>query len=262
MTAEPQPEKSSAPPATNEALIEGLGLGGFFQPDLQEGLSLDDLGRAYAELMAQGDDPYEPPPADTELAEIQQLVDTRSHQESGEDLEVSPRGILEAMLFVGDSQNRGLSARMIASFMRGVRPEEIDELVTELNEAYLNENAPYEIVFGTDGYRMTLRERYRHVSEQFLGKVREAKLTQAAVDVLSIVAYRQPIEREAVDKLRGAASGAVINQLIRRRLLRLENDPGPPRRRLLYTTPRFLDLFGLERLEDLPQSQDLDRWPG
>ena len=258
------PDGASDPPddPDSEHGADALGLEGFLQADLQEGLSIDDLGRAYAELMSAGDDPYEPVHAETELAGIQELVDRQTSHDEGEDLEVSPRGILEAMLFVGDNDNRGFTSRMIAGYMRGVSPDEIDELVAELNEAYAAEKAPFEIVSGSDGYRMALRDEFQGLRERFLGKIREARLTQAAVDVLSVVAYRQPIDRETVDALRGQPSGGLLNQLLRRRLLMLEIDPGPPRRKLFRTAPRFLKQFGLESLDDLPQSQDLDRWTG
>ena len=248
--------------SNQEEAADALGLGGFLHADLDEGVSLDDLGRAYAELMGGGDDPYEPRQPETELAEIQELVDRETDLESGDEHEVSPRGILEAMLFVGDPESRGLSARMIASYMRGVSPDEIDELVAELNELYASEDAPYEIVLGADGYRMVLRSMYQPLRDRFFGKIREAKLTQAAIDVLAVVAYRQPIDREGVDELRGQPSGGVLNQLLRRQLLSLDIDAGPPKRKLFRTTDRFLALFGLTGLEDLPQSQDLDRWPG
>ena len=261
------PQGSSDQDETNDDLshqeaADPLGLGGFLHADLDEGVSLDDLGRAYAELMGGGDDPYQPRGPETELAEIQELVDRQSHEETGEDHEVSPRGILEAMLFVGDENQRGLSARMIASFMRGVSPDEIAEMVAELNELYAAEEAPYEIILGADGYRMGLRSMYQPLRDRFFGKIRDAKLTQAAIDVLAIVAYRQPLDRDLVDELRGQPSGALLNQLVRRQLLKLEIDPGPPKRKLFRTTDRFLALFELESLEDLPQSQDLDRWTG
>ncbi len=255
-----EPEEDEEPIGMDAA--EALGLGDFLHADLEGGLSIDDLGRAYAELMSTGDDPYEPVQAETELAEIHDLVDRQTQRDDGEDLEVTPRGILEAMLFVGDADDRGFTSRLIAGFMRGVSPDEVDELVAELNESYAEEGAPYEIVAGSDGYRMRLRPEFEGLRERFLGKIREARLTQAAVDVLSIVAYRQPIDREGVDQLRGQGSGALLNQLLRRKLLQLEIDPGPPKRKLFRTAPRFLKQFGLESLEDLPHSQDLDRWTG
>jgi len=93
------------------------------------------------------------------------------------------------------------------------------------------------------------------VRNKFYGRVREAKLSQAAIDTLAIVAYRQPLTSETVSQLRGTLSGHLLTQLVRRQLLtaeRLEDS-----RRMQYrTTDRFLELFGLESLEELPDSEE------
>ena len=255
-----QMDTSETSPAPDDA-PNGLDLEGFLNPEPTEGLSIEDLGRAYAELMDQGDDPYEQRQADHELAELQDLVDSeRAHDE--ETLEVTPRSILEAMLFVGHADNQPLTSRVIASFMRGVTPEEIDELVVELNGSYHDEGTPYFIVAEAGGYRMALRPSYNSIRDRFYGRIREARLSQAAIDVLSIVAYRQPITRDEVNDLRGHQSGSLLNQLVRRQLLRLEPKSSERPKPTYQTTDRFLKLFALSDLADLPQSEDLDRWTG
>ena len=74
-----------------------------------------------------------------------------------------------------------------------------------------------------------------------------------------MVAYRQPMTRAEVNELRGKPSGAVLSQLVRRELLRLERPEDQPRNPHYYTTARFLELFGLSSIEELPQSQEFDR---
>jgi segregation and condensation protein B len=253
-------DPSETPPAPEDSQ-NSLDLEGFLNPEPAEGLSIEDLGRAYAELMDQGDDPYEQRQADHELAELQDLVDSEKVNDD-ESLEVTPRSILEAMLFVGHADNQPLTARVIASFMRGVTPEEIDELVVELNSTYDDEGTPYYVVAEAGGYRMALRPSYHSIRDRFYGRIKEARLSQAAIDVLSIVAYRQPMTRDEVDELRGHPSGSLLSQLVRRRLLQLEpKSPDRPKPTYL-TTERFLKLFALNDLADLPQSEDLDRWTG
>ncbi len=170
----------------------------------------------------------------------------------------TPRSILEAMLFVGHPENEVLTREMAAGCMRGVEAEEIDGLVAELNDEYQRLGCPYTIVREESGFRLTLREQFKGLRERFYGKLREARLSQAAVEVLSIVAYKQPVSREEVDELRGKESGALLRQLVRRKLVRIEipEDKGAPKR--YYTTDRFLGLFGLTGLEDLPQSEDVE----
>ncbi len=171
--------------------------------------------------------------------------------------ELSPRTILEAMLFVGCPGNEPLGAQRAAELMRGVEPSEIPDLVAELNRRYAAGGCPYHIVSEGAGYRLTLRPEFSALRDTFYGRTREARLSQAAVDILAIVAYRQPIAADEVTALRGTPSGAILTQLVRRRLLRIERPADSPRKALYFTTDRFLELFGLNSLADLPQSEEV-----
>lgn len=227
------------------------------------GLSLEDLGQAYAALLNRGGVPYEEPaeasPAEEELVEDHLEASLESEPlppVSDAACELSPKSILEAMLFVGHPQNEPLTARQVSSLMRGVLPEEIDELVGELNDEYDAEGCPYRIASVGAGYRLMLRDEFSTLREQFYGRVREAKLSQPVIDTLALVAYHQPIGQKEIDQLRGKPSGGILGQLVRRQLVRIERDPETPRIARYCTTARFLDLFGLDSLEDLPRSQE------
>lgn len=235
-----------------------LGLGDFCAPAEQQGLSLDELAAAFAGVMDKGSDPYEQPPAGTAVASEEPLAVEEDPAEA-DDCSITPRTILEAMLFVGHPGNEPLTSRQVAGLMRGVRPQEIDALVNELNASYRDEGCPYQIVSVGAGYQLELLDEYAPLRDKFYGRAKDARLSQAAVDVLAIVAYRQPIGREEIDALRGKPSGGVLSQLVRRRLLRIERGQEPPRRINYFTTDRFLELFGLQTLDDLPQSQDESR---
>jgi segregation and condensation protein B len=110
------------------------------------------------------------------------------------------------------------------------------------------------------GYVLTLRPRFRGIIEKLYGGVREARLSTVALDVLSLVAYRQPASKQEIDSLRGAESGALLRQLVRRGLIMVVQRAEAGSREVLYgTTPRFLELFGLRSLDDLPRTQDLQQ---
>ena len=236
--------------------------------EASEELSVDQLTAAFANLMGEAegtdeDDETEELDAasnetsvdrDDEQADVKQIdkAATASPDNEHDDTPVTPESIVEAILFVGHPQNDPLTARLMASYLRGVSPNEVDSLIEELNATYERQNAAYRISSEGAGYRMTLREDLGWLREAFYGKVREAKLTQAAIDLLAIVAYHQPVERSRVDALRGQPSGAVLNQLVRRELLSVEYTDEKPRKKMFRTTERFLDLFGLESIEDLP----------
>jgi segregation and condensation protein B len=163
------------------------------------------------------------------------------------------------MLFVGSPDNEPLTSQQVASLMRGVRPQEVAELVEQLNARYQGEGCPYHVCSVGSGYRLLLRDEYASLRDKFYGRVREARLSQPALDVLAVVAYRQPLTRQEVDELRGHPSGAILSQLVRRQLLRIERPEDNPRQVRYFTTDRFLDLFGLEGLAELPQTHDLDK---
>lgn len=165
---------------------------------------------------------------------------------------ITPAAVLEAMLFVGDPDGNPIAPSRAAELMRGVSPGEIAALVDELNARYRADRRPYHIVSQGSGYRLTLRPEFASLRNRFFGKVRESRLSQAAVDVLAIVAYQQPITADEINKLRGKPSGHVLNQLVHRQLLRIERS-GPRRVARYHTTDRFLELFGLESLDDLPR---------
>jgi segregation and condensation protein B len=172
---------------------------------------------------------------------------------------ICPRTILEAMLFVGDRENEPLSSQRAADLMRGVAPGEIPDLVAELNRRYVETGCPYKIVSEGAGYQFVLRPEFHALQNKFYGHIRMARLSQAALEVLSIAAYRQPITSEEVSNLRGTPSGHLLAQLVRRRLLRIERKPEARRIAFYRTTDRFLRLFDLETLDDLPESEDLEK---
>lgn len=179
--------------------------------------------------------------------------------ESEDDVEISPLTIIEAMLFVGDKGNNSLNVHRIAEKMRNVEPREVDEIVDKLNSKYDRLRCPYTIKKESDSYRMTLKPEFNSILTRFYGKIREARLSQQAIDALAVVAYRQPISAEEVQKFRRQPSSALLSQLVRRELLCIERDVRDNKKVVLYrTTDRFLELFQLESLDDLPVSEELD----
>ena len=260
--------QNSAEQRTSEGALPSLAT-----PD-DQGISLDELSESFARLLGRGDVPYDV--ADSQKDETEQSEPSSDNQQtllsevlsdpdwpaSDEDSEdacpVTPRTILEAMLFVGHPENEPLTSEEVAGLMRGVRAEEIDKLAKELNEDYEAQGAPYHIESVGKGYRMSLRAEFESVRQRFYGRVKEARLSQAAIDVLALVAYNQPITRNRVDQLRGKPSGNILAQLVRRTLLSVEHDAESPRKKQYRTTQRFAKLFGLSSMEDLPRNQVAD----
>ena len=228
---------------------------------------LDELGAALGSRLDKGDDPYGPlsaaEPADSEaavpLAAALLAAAAAEPADAGSDCPITPRTIFEAMLFVGSPDNSPLASRQVAELMRGVRPAEIDALVGELNADYEARRCPYRIVSEGAGYRLKLRDEFAAVREQLHGKSRQARLSRAAIEVLAAVAYRPGITADQINRIRGVPSGPILLQLVRRQLIRPERSGTSAQRVVSYhATERFLKLFNLASLDELPRGDDLD----
>ena len=171
----------------------------------------------------------------------------------------TPRAILEAMLFMGNQDNLPLTSDQAAGCIDGVNSSEVATLVQELNQQYEQDGSAYHVVAVNAGYRMQLREQFGRLRDRFYGRIKRTRLSQAAIDVLAIVAYNQPTTRAEIDQLRGKSSGALLSQLVRRQLLSVEQLGAQKRPRRYRTTERFLGFFGLENLEELPRSDDFEK---
>ncbi len=170
---------------------------------------------------------------------------------------VNPRSIVEAMLFVGQPDARPLSAREMAARMRGVSPNEVDMAVETLNHIYEEARAAYEISHVAEGYQLGLRREFERIRDKFYGRTQEAKLSAATIEVLSIVAYHQPLTLQKINEIRRASSGGLLASLVRRELVAITRAEDRPHLPDYVTTERFLRLFHLRNLEDLPQNEEL-----
>jgi segregation and condensation protein B len=138
--------------------------------------------------------------------------------------------------------------------MRDVSPKEVKKMASQLNAKYERENAAYRIVIENGNFSMKLTDDLEFVQNHFYGRDRTVRLSQAATDALAVIAYNQPVSREQVEKICGKPMGAILNQLVRRGLLDLEPSAGKRSNNVYRTTERFLNLFGLETIEDLPRA--------
>ena len=205
----------------------------------------EDLGRTYAAMLGEVAWPVATPPD--------------RPAPSAEEPATPPPAlrIIEALLFVGGAP---LTAKRAREILRGLTEEHFDETITQLNNDYRRQARPYVIQPQGAGWVLTLRPRFRHVIEKLYGGVREARLSTAAIDVLALVAYRQPVTKPDVDTVRGADSGALLRQLVRRGLVQIMPIPGAKPKEVAYaTTPRFLEMFNLQSLDDLPKTHDLQQ---
>lgn len=131
------------------------------------------------------------------------------------------------------------------------------ELVAELNAEYESSGRGFEIREVGGGYQLRTRPELAEFVHALQPK-RTQRLSRASLETLSVIAYKQPITRAEVEHVRGVDAGAVVRTLLERDLVRIAGHREIPGRPMLYaTTRRFLQLFGLSSLEDLPSLRDL-----
>ena len=184
--------------------------------------------------------------------------ETPPQQQAPEPVEqptVTAQAVVEAVLFAADGP---LPGTKIAQVLAAGDARDVRKHVEALNQRYKETQSAFRIEEIAGGYQMlTLPEFSRWIDK--VRRVRsESKLSQAALETLAIIAYRQPILRADIEAIRGVAAGEVINRLREMGLVKIVGRADDVGRPMLYgTTRRFLDTFGLKDLDDLPQVEQL-----
>ena len=169
---------------------------------------------------------------------------------------VTARQVIEAAIFVGGEP---LTSKKLCYMLKGDYDlDAVERAIEDLNLQYIDEARPYEFRLGEGGYRMVLREEFERIRNRVFGiGPREVKLSQDVLEVLALVAYRQPITSEEIEELGKEKPGPFLRQLLRRELISLERDTENRKRVTYSTSKRFLSLFGIGSLDELPQADEL-----
>jgi len=188
--------------------------------------------------------------------ELEQLAARRVTATAEQPFAVQPRQILEALLFVGGD---ALTAKKMSGVLRGeFSIEYIERELDELNRLYAAEGRPYEIRLGEGGYRLVLRDDFERIRSKVYGQgPKEVRLSQEAIEVLAIVAYQQPISDSEIEAFGKPGCGSILRQLLRRELIAVKRQPDKPRDVVYQTTTRFLSLFGIRSLDELPRHEQV-----
>ena len=162
---------------------------------------------------------------------------------------------VEAIVFASD---RPLAAAKVVQIGQLGTVRHVRRAVEALNDRYEQTGRAFRIVEIAGGYQFQTLPQYHDVLEQLHKSRTDSRLTQAAMETLAIVAYRQPVLRADVEAIRGVACGDVLRGLMEKNLVRITGRAQEIGRPMLYgTTRRFLEVFGLADLEDLPNAEQL-----
>jgi segregation and condensation protein B len=163
--------------------------------------------------------------------------------------------LLEALLF---STHHPLTGSRLAELMELPAIGPLRKAIKALNAQYDQTNRAFRVEQVAGGYQLLTLPKYGEHLKRLYQREIDTKLTKPAVETLAIIAYKQPILRADVEAIRGVACGETIRSLMEKHLVRIAGRAEEPGRPILYgTTKRFLELFGLNSLKDLPQGEEL-----
>jgi segregation and condensation protein B len=162
--------------------------------------------------------------------------------------------LLEALLF---STHHPLTAGRLAELMGLETTSPVRHAIKELNSGYEESNRSFRVDQVAGGYQILTLPEFGEPLKKLHQREIDAKLTKSALETLAIIAYKQPILRADIEAIRGVQCGETIRNLMEKRLVNIAGRAEVPGRPILYgTTKRFLEIFGLNTLKDLPQSED------
>ncbi len=164
------------------------------------------------------------------------------------------KSILEAVLFVS---SKPLSLNVISKKLPEFKKEDILYAIRALKEEYTRKGGPIEIVEVARGYQMRTKTEYGSYLKRFV-KSRKPFLTKPLIETLAIVAYRQPVSKKEIDRMRGVDSSRALRELLERKLIKVSGRKKPLSSLLFETTDRFLEYFGLKNLDDLPDFGEIE----
>ncbi len=164
--------------------------------------------------------------------------------------------VVEALIFASDFP---APVKQIQIIIEEISVKEIRKLVDSLNHDYNQTERSFQIVEVAGGYQMVSREKFAQwVRKLFQGRIK-TRLSQAALETLSVVAFKQPVSRTEIDAIRGVNSGGVLKNLLERKLIKIAGRADGPGKPLIYaTTKEFLHYFGINDISDLPKPREIE----
>jgi segregation and condensation protein B len=173
--------------------------------------------------------------------------------------DLPPAARLEAALFLS---REPMSNRRLAVLADLKDVSEVKPLISELNQRYRTVKSAFCVVEVANGYQLRTHPEFAPWLFRLQEVPVEVRLTRTAMETLAIVAYRQPILRASIERIRGAACGDILRQLMDQNLIQIVGRLEEPGRPFLYgTTKRFLQVFGLTDLGALPRHKEKETPP-
>lgn len=164
--------------------------------------------------------------------------------------------MVEAVIFASDSP---VSTAALKSTLSELKSEDVDVLLDELSAEWGAMDRAFELVKVSGGHQFRTKREFVAQITGFNKKIRKLRLSKAALEVLAVSAYQQPLTKADIEEIRGVDSSAVVNLLMERGLLEICGRKDVPGKPFLYkTTDEFLQTFGIDKLSDLPTLKEIE----
>ena len=210
--------------------------------EVQEAQEEQDIPKAEEAQDVQDDEPQMPDEEQPDVSQPDQEITT------------TVESVVEAVLFASDES---LTDARLANIVE-TSAKQIRQHIKNLNNKYQANNNAFRIEQIAGGYQMLTLSPYNHWLKKLLRVRGDNKLSPAALETLAIIAYKQPVMRADIEAIRGVAVGEVIRALSYKGLVKIVGRAEVLGRPMLYgTTKKFLEVFGLNTLKDLPKAQEL-----
>jgi segregation and condensation protein B len=197
---------------------------------------------------------------ETDSTDIQSEQQPQQEVQEPPSQQVTIDSVIEAILFASDEPLSADRLVNIAEFNGGVK--QVKKCIETLNQQYEQTGRAFRIEEIAGGFQMMTLPDYNIWLKKLLRERGDNKLSPAALETLAIVAYKQPVIRADVEAIRGVACGEMIRSLMYKGLVKITGKAEILGRPLLYgTTRKFLEVFGLNDLKDLPKAEELKQ-PG
>ncbi len=171
--------------------------------------------------------------------------------------------VIEALIFASDDP---ITASEIAIAIKNIdgddiiiSPDEVENCINELNQRYEELDLPFSISKIAGGFAYSTKPQYAKYVGYLSTEKSKRRLSQAALETLAIIAYKQPITKPEIESIRGVNSDYIINMLLEKNLVTISGRAETIGRPLLYaTTDEFLKYFGLYKITDLPKPREIE----
>jgi len=165
------------------------------------------------------------------------------------------KAILEVLIFISQEP---LTVDKIREVLGEVPDEELQAALQALQSDYAADNRGIQLVQTAGGYLFTTKPEHDQWVRRLLQIEKKTKLSSAALETLSIIAYHQPITQAEISAIRGVDSTYCLKTLLQKKLIKITGRKKAPGNPLIYrTSERFLQYFGLNSLEDLPKEEEI-----